>query len=361
MNYSLRLGKAFGIPISIHWTFLLLVGWILFSNLRQGYSLQESGMAVLFVLILFGCVILHELGHALAARRYGIQTKSIVMLPIGGVATLEKMPEKPFQELVVALAGPAVNVVIASALAGVLIGTGRQLLPTTAGYSELANFMPSLLVVNLFLAFFNLLPAFPMDGGRVLRAALSFKFSRVRATQIAVRIGQAMGVLFIIAGIFGNPFLVLIAVFIMFGAQTEYMMVKSKAQLESATAGHIIITRFTPLQATQTLGDAAHTLLNTQENSFLILQDNTIAGVLTKNTLIQGLAQFGKDAPISSAMTTPVHTVTPETPLSELMDYVLKTGHRFFPVVKDNTLVGIIDWENINEYKDIREALGKAS
>lgn len=360
MNYSLRLGKAFGIPVSIHWTFLLLVGWILYSNLRMGRTLQEAGIAVVFILILFGCVILHELGHALAARRYGIQTKSIIMLPIGGVATLEKMPEKPFQELVVALAGPAVNVVIAFILAGVLIVSGKSILPTTAGYIHLSNFLPSLLIVNLFLAIFNLLPAFPMDGGRVLRATLSFKFSRVKATQIAVRIGQLMAVLFIIAGIFSNPFLVLIAFFIMFGAQSEYMVVKSKAQLENTTAGNIIITRFTPLKTSQTLADAANTLLSTQENAFLVLQENSIAGVLTKNMLIQGLAQLGKDAEIRNAMTSEVHIITPETPLQELMDYVLKTGHKFFPVVKDNTLLGVIDWDNINEYKEIREALGNA-
>lgn len=359
MNYSLRLGKAFGIPVSIHWTFLLLVGWILYSNLRMGRTLQEAGIAVIFILILFGCVILHELGHALAARRYGIPTKSIVMLPIGGVATLEKMPEKPSQELVVALAGPSVNVVIAFILAGILISTGQPILPTTAGYIEFANFLPSLLIVNLFLAIFNLLPAFPMDGGRVLRASLSFKFSRVKATQIAVRIGQLMAVLFIIAGIFSNPFLVLIALFIMYGAQTEYMVVKSKAQLENAKAGNIIITRFTPLQAGQTLGDAAHTLLSTQENAFLIMQDNQIAGVLTKNNLILGLTQLGKDAEIRQAMNATVHIIDADTPLSEIMDYVLKTGQKFFPVVKDNTLLGVIDWENINEYKEIREALGK--
>lgn len=225
MRSSLKLGTLFGIPVYLHWTFLLLLGFIAFSQAFVSGSVAAALGGVIFVSAIFGSVLLHEFGHALAARRYGIPTRDVTLLPIGGLARLERMPDKPRQELVVALAGPAVNVAIAGVLAVWLFVTGF----VTAGLSITGgSFAARLLTINLGLAIFNMLPAFPMDGGRVLRALLAQHTSYVQATGIAATIGRAMAVLFGIAGLFWNPMLLFIAVFVWFGAGQEVAMARQR-------------------------------------------------------------------------------------------------------------------------------------
>jgi Zn-dependent protease len=207
MSWSIKLGRIAGIRIYLHWTFLILLGWFFFSGLTE--SVFTAVANVLMVAALFGCIVLHELGHALAARRYGIETRDITLLPIGGVARMERLPRDPRQELVVALAGPAVNVVIALVLGAVI----RVL--------DVGGLLSQLFVVNVALVLFNLLPAFPMDGGRVLRALLARRLEYVRATWIAARVGQVIALLFIAIGLFKNPLLAIIGVVIFFGARNE--------------------------------------------------------------------------------------------------------------------------------------------
>ncbi len=211
MRWSMRLGRVAGIELRVHATFALILAYFGFVAWTRSGALADVLAAVATILLLFLCVLLHEYGHALTARRYGIGTRDITLLPIGGVAMLERMPRDPRQEIVVALAGPAVNLVIAAVLAIALaLGIGRT-----------GGLVGTLLAANLMLAAFNLLPAFPMDGGRVLRALLAMRLERLRATRIAVRIGQALALGLGVAGFFGNPFLVLIGVFVWFGARAE--------------------------------------------------------------------------------------------------------------------------------------------
>ena len=219
MRWPFRLGTAFGIPVYLHWTFLLLLGFVAFT--------QGLGGAV-FVAAIFACVVLHEFGHVLAARHYGIATRDVTLLPIGGVARLERMPDDPRQELWVALAGPAVNVAIAVVLGfGLFLFSG---LAPAAGLSLTAgSFAAQLLTVNLALVVFNMLPAFPMDGGRVLRALMAQRTSYVAATDLAATIGRGMAVVFGIAGLFWNPMLMFIAIFVWFGAGQEAAMVRHRA------------------------------------------------------------------------------------------------------------------------------------
>src|SRR5258705_1269393 len=232
MRWSLKLGKIAGIRLYLHWTFLLLLAFVFYVDLGEGIGLSGAAQRVIFVVTLFGCIVLHELGHALAARRYGISTRDITLLPIGGVARMERMPREPKQELWVAIAGPLVNVAIAAGLLLVLLAI--LAIHTRFLVSQL-GFARSLMFMNLFLACFNLLPAFPMDGGRVLRALLAHRLDYVRATRIAARIGQAMAIIFVIVGLkIRHPMLMLIGVFIFFGARNEAHIVEVGRNFEAA-------------------------------------------------------------------------------------------------------------------------------
>jgi len=229
MKWSWRIGRIAGIDVYVHATFLLLLAWVAVSHYLENQRLADAAYGLFFIITLFGIVVLHELGHALTARRFGIRTRDITLLPIGGLARLERMPEDPKQELLVALAGPAVNVV----LAGVLIA----ILACTSGLATLndvklvgGSFLANLVVVNIALAVFNMLPAFPMDGGRVLRAFLAMRMDYVRATQVAANIGQALALMLGFIGLTSNnPLLIFIALFVWMGAAQEASMVQMKA------------------------------------------------------------------------------------------------------------------------------------
>ncbi len=219
MSWSWRIGRIAGIDVYVHFTFFLLLCRIAYQHYSVRGNFNDAIGGLVFILALFGIVVLHELGHALAARRYGIPTRDITLLPIGGVARLERMPDKPAQELVVALAGPAVNVVLAAGIFLVL-ALGAELIPISRAMNVGGGFLNQLLWVNIALAVFNLLPAFPMDGGRVLRALLAMRMEYVQATQVAATVGQAMAIFFVIAGLFGgNPLLMFIGLFVWLGAK----------------------------------------------------------------------------------------------------------------------------------------------
>src|SRR5512139_1754857 len=220
MKWQWKLGRFAGIDVFVHATFLLLIGWVGYSQWLENRNWGDVLNGILFILALFLCVVLHEYGHALTARKFGIKTRDITLYPIGGVARLERMPDKPIQEFWVALAGPAVNLVIAAVLFGWLFFTGA-FIPVSQLTLSTVPFIERLAVINLSLVLFNLLPAFPMDGGRVLRSLLAMRLDQVRATNIAATVGQGMAILFGIAGFFGNPFLILIAFFVWFGASQE--------------------------------------------------------------------------------------------------------------------------------------------
>jgi Zn-dependent protease/CBS domain-containing protein len=358
MKWSLKLGTVAGIGIFVHWTFLLLVGWILFLHLSHGQSLLSALIGVGFVLALFACVVLHELGHALTARRYHIRTRDITLLPIGGLARLERIPENPTQELWVALAGPAVNLILFLGLF-LFIGGLTNLSQTVAAKVVRGDFLVRLMWVNLFLAGFNLLPAFPMDGGRVLRALLARRMGRRRATAIAASVGQAMAIGFGIIGFWWNPFLIFIAIFVYLGAQAEAQMVGIQTAIKGLTVQDAMLTRFRTLSAVDVLDAAIQELLAGSQHDFPVMDGDKVVGVLRRNDLVKALAHGGRETKISSAMQPGCRAVHPEDPLEQAFETLRRERCQTSPVVSGGRLVGLLTLENIAELMMVNAALGE--
>jgi len=264
MKWSWKIARIAGIDIYIHATFLLLIYLVGISYWNQHGTVDAVISGVGFILALFCCVVLHEFGHSLTARRYGIRTRSITLLPIGGVASLEKMPDDPRQEINVAIAGPTVNFVIATLLYLYLdfrnIPITEEELSLTGG-----SFLYRLMIVNIFIGGFNLLPAFPMDGGRVLRAALALRMDHAKATQKAASIGQLLAVGMGFLGIMYNPFLLFIAIFIWFGATIENSAEQLKSILSHASVRHAMLREFHTLSPEDNLARAVELTSTTSQ------------------------------------------------------------------------------------------------
>lgn len=352
MNWSFKIARLWGINVYMHWTFLILLGWILVSNMNQGQTLAQSLMAVGFILVLFACVVLHEYGHALTARRYGIITKNITLLPIGGVANMEKMPEKPIQELWVALAGPAVNIIIAIGLFIYFqfIG-GFPNIEEFTGEITSRNFLFNIFIVNIILALFNLIPAFPMDGGRVLRALLAMRFERVQATNIAAKIGQFLAIVFVFIGLLpgSNFWLIFIGLFIFLGAGAEANFETTRSVLSKYKVRDVLMHQFTTLHAFETIEKAVPILLDGQEKEFLVEQDNEIIGIVTRNEIIKGLKEFGQAASINHIVNKQYIILVPGMELEEAYQQMIQSNASICPVIENGQLIGVLNMENITE------------
>ena len=286
MKWSWKIGTIVGIPIYIHSTFVLILVYVAWINASRGQGLVATLAGIVFVLTLFGCVLLHEIGHALMARRYGIRTRDITLLPIGGLARLERMPDDPRQEFWVALAGPAVNVVIAVILFFLLTLQG-QYEPVVRISITAGSFFERIMVVNVILVVFNMLPAFPMDGGRVLRAVMAMRMDYARATQLAANIGQGMALLFAFVGLLYNPFLVFIALFVWIGATQEAGMVRMRSALSGIPVAHAMITEFHTLAPQDPLAHAVSLTLTTAQKDFPVVDFDDVVGVLTQAELFR--------------------------------------------------------------------------
>ena len=359
-SWSLRIGKFFGIDVFIHWTFWILVLWIFMMHASGGHGLVDGARGVLFVLALFGCVVLHEFGHALTARRFGVQTKDITLYPIGGIASLEGMPEKPGQELLVGLAGPAVNLFIALIVWVYLSVFGQ--IPDLAAISSSHDlsqvpFLWNLFFANLVLAVFNLLPAFPMDGGRALRSVLSFFIDRASATRVAAGIGQFLAIVFVFLGFFYNFWLVFIGLFVFLGAGGEAAQERMMTAISGLTVKDAIMRRFTVLTPNDTLDKVVDHLLNSQETEFVVADGGKPVGVLNRNAIIRGLSDQGRNAPVSAFMNSDFLVVNPDMNLQDLLQKVADRSREVVVVMHGDLLQGLIDRENIEEKIMIEEIL----
>ena len=357
MKWSLKLGSVAGIGVYLHWTFILLIGFIFLTHLGAGETAGQALAGVGFILALFGCVVLHEFGHALTAKRYGVLTRDITLLPIGGVARLERIPEKPLQEFWVAVAGPAVNAMIAATIYAVLLLQGRtHELMEVHGMTD--GFLPQLMWVNLFIGTFNLLPAFPMDGGRILRALLSSRVGRRRATAIAANIGQMMAILLGIIGFFYNPFLIFIAIFVYLGARAEAAQVEAEAALKGLQVRDAMMTRFRTLSAHDTLGMAVDELLAGSQQDFPVLESGRVLGVLRRNDLVKALMDGNRGVAVGDVMWREYRPVNDTDVLTPTLESMGKNEWATLPVMGGGRIVGLLTLENIGELIMVNAALG---
>jgi Zn-dependent protease len=361
MGWSFKLFDVGGTAVRIHMTFFLLLAWIATIHWMHG-GMGEAVDGVLFIVALFVCVVLHEFGHVLAARRYGIATSDVTLLPIGGVASLERVPEKPGQEILVALAGPAVTLLIAIVLI-VMLGARfdfRQMAQLEQAQSTLLGRVAA---ANVTLLVFNLIPAFPMDGGRVLRAVLAVRLGYTAATRVAAMIGQGLAFVFALLGLMGNPLLILIAVFIFLAASGEAGYVQAREFTRGYLATHAMITAFETLKPASTADDAAALLLRTTQQEFPVVDEaRSLRGILTRSALIAALQNSGGATPVGAIMEKDVAVVPENAHLDNVFELLKRRGGRAIGVADpDRRLVGYITAENLSELIMINSSRMRAS
>jgi Zn-dependent protease/CBS domain-containing protein len=361
MGWSLNLGSVAGTVVRVHITFLLFLGWIFFASWASGGS-AAAWQGLAFMLLLFACVLAHEFGHIFTARYFGVSTPDVVLLPIGGVARLERIPEEPWEEFLVAIAGPLVNVAIALALvvlAGAQLKTGNL----AAVESANASLIDRLAAVNLFLALFNMIPAFPMDGGRVLRALLATRTGYVRATEIAAFIGQGVAFALGFIGLFNNPMLIFIAIFVYLAASSEAHLVAIRAMSRGVPVSTAMMTQFATLTPEAPIDEAVQTLLRTSQSEFPVVDaDHKPVGVLGRNDLIRALKERGGDARIADAMSTQVPTIGQRRCLEDAFRLLQEKSAPAVAVV-DNAgrLVGLVTSETVGEMMMLHQALPRGA
>lgn len=359
MKWSWKIGRIAGIDLRVHATFFMLLAWLAVVDYRNTGSVAGAAEGIVFTLALFASVVLHEFGHALTARRFGVPTRDITLLPIGGVARLEYIPDKPRQELAIALAGPAVTLAIAAGLFVAAKLTGAPVMLTESAFQRGASssFVAQLMWVNVSLLVFNLLPAFPMDGGRVLRALLALRRPYPRATAIAARVGKAFALLFGIVGLMYNPFLVLIALFVWLGAAAESGAFQEHSFLDGVSVERVMVRDVQTLAPEDTLDAALHHVLDGFQHDFPVIRDEQVVGVLTRNALLTGLAQHGAAARVADAMESSFRTADVREPAERALARLRECHCHTLPVLANGRLAGVVTAENVAEYVMIEAAL----
>ena len=349
MKWTLKIGRFAGIDVFLHTTFFLMIGWIALTYWLQENSLVAVITGVGFILALFASVVLHEFGHALTARKYGVKTRDITLYPIGGVARLERIPENPKQELWVALAGPAVNVVIAAVLFIWLL-VSATLEPLNSLSLTGGSFIERLMVTNLVLVGFNLIPAFPMDGGRVLRALLAMRLEYTAATQIAASIGQGLAFVFGFIGLFSNPFLLFIAFFVYIGAQNEAKLVRMKSALDGIPVSQAMLTNFKTISPDDSLYVVIDHILAGDQKEFPVVSDGQVIGILSESGLLEGLRKNGEKTLVSSVMQTNFATADSYDMLETALARLQNCDCHTMPIFHNGQLVGLLTMDNIGEF-----------
>jgi Zn-dependent protease/CBS domain-containing protein len=357
MGWSVNIGSIAGTAVRIHITFLLFLAWIFIASWASAGP-ASAWSALTFMVLLFVCVLAHEFGHILVARAFGVPTPDVTLLPIGGVARLARIPEAPSEEFLIAIAGPLVNVAIALGLAA-FAGADLSTQHLAAVESSKVALVDRLAEVNLFLALFNMIPAFPMDGGRVLRALLAIRLGHVRATEIAAMIGQAFAFVLGFAGLFWNPLLIFIAIFVYLAAASEAQLVAVRSMARDVPVSAAMMTEFATLTPEEHIDAAVETLLRTSQSEFPVVDANhKIVGLLSRADMIRALKQLGPNAQVAEAMTKDIPTIGYRRTLDEAFRLLQEKSVPAVGVVDlTGRLVGLITSETVGEMLMVREAL----
>lgn len=368
MNNSLQLFKIRGIDIKMHFTFPLILIWagLSFGLFQQG-GLEGAVYGILETSLVFIIVVLHELGHSVAAQYYNVPVKQIVLLPIGGVAQLEEIPEEPRKELVIAIAGPLVNFVLAVILAVIAPLLGQSLsggsllaLPSLLGKLTFSSIFGYMFTTNLFIGLFNLIPAYPMDGGRILRALLATRLSYRKATAAAVTIGQILSWGFGLWGFLsGNFFLIILAFFIYTGAGQEGKMVQTKHILGDLRVEQAYSRGVRSISLNEPLETALQATLHSFQSSFPICEDGQLAGMLPYSSLVRSLEKKDLQTPIREVMQTGITPASPSDKLIDIQRRMTQEGVDALPVVDQEGFRGMITSQDLNEAYRLSLALDK--
>ena len=368
MKGSFQIARWFGIPVKVHWSFFLLFIMAGLASQTSDGKMQFLWISA-FMLTMFFCVVLHEFGHALTARRYGVSTKDIILTPIGGIARLNKLPEKPLQEFKVAIAGPLVNVVIALLLSPIIFGLLWN------DFSDLMNllegkpphgslyvrkfFLPSVFLVNLVLAGFNMLPAFPMDGGRILRSLLSLRWGRTKATRVASRIGQVISVLLMIYGLWAFDIIpVFIGLFVFFTAAQEYKFVLIDHILESGKVANVMQRQFTRLQEYDSMQIAADLLQKGQEKNFVVYDESgNVAGILIEKSIIQAIQENRLEESVRENVYPGYLDLEADQSLRSAFESMQQKGMRIAPVQETGETIAVLHAHNIHQYIQLQQKI----
>jgi Zn-dependent protease/predicted transcriptional regulator len=375
MKGSFQILRLFNIPVLIHWTFLLVFVWLGITSYVQSWDWASIIWTFSFLIALFGCVVLHEFGHALTARYYGVDTRDIILSPIGGIARLDRLPEKPFQEFMVAIAGPLVNIGICFTLAiPVVVSSADQgnrlldfvaLMANPGGNLFLGDltafqyFLFGLIAINLILAIFNLLPAFPMDGGRVLRSLLSMRIGRLKATRIATFIGQGIAIGLAVYGAINLSFITaFIGIFVFVSAAQEYKMVRFDGLLEKYAVRDVLRSDYSPLYLQDHLSAVVDLLKTGLEKHFIVLNEwQEVIGVLSEKQILDFAKEHPGDTKLEQLVKASYEPLILSDTLKEVFSKLQTKRQGIAPVYDRGQLVGVIDWPSVNHFLSVQQKL----
>ena len=357
MGGSFKIGRFSGIDVRVHWTFFLLLAFFAFIGYKASGSAVGALTATLVIVVLFLCVLLHEFGHSLVAQRLGLEIHSITLLPLGGVSNLESLPEKPADEVKITLAGPLVNVVLAPIFFGVGLLLGavpRMPADVFTGIGSVGQFFFYLGYLNVVLAVFNLIPAFPLDGGRILRALLATRLGAVRATDISSAIGQLFAVAFFLIGLLGGNFLLaLIAVFIYFGATGEAQVVRQQEQTRGLSVSDVMGTkpRTETVTPDHTFGQVLDSVIHGYQEDFPVVDESEkLVGMITRDEIMAAAHSPERYSSVRDLMKTNIPTISSQADLFEDGLRILQqSGLRALPVTENGELVGMLTIEDVGQ------------
>jgi Zn-dependent protease/CBS domain-containing protein len=355
MGGAFKIGRLSGIDVRVHWTFLLLLAFFAFIGYQASGSAVGALTATAMIVALFFCVLLHEFGHSLVAQRLGIEIHSITLLPIGGVSNLESLPEKPADEVKITIAGPLVNVVLAPLFFGVglLFGAVPRLpVDLFTGFGSVGQFFFYLGYVNVVLAVFNLLPAFPMDGGRILRALLATRLGALRATDISSAVGKVFAVAFFLIGLItGDLLLALVAVFIFFGASGESQLVRQRELTSGLVVSDVMGTkpRTETVTPYHTFGQVLDSVIHGYQEDFPVVDESgNLVGMITRDEIMTAAHSPERYQSVRDLMKTNVPTISSKADLFEDGLRILQqSGLRALPVTENGELVGMLTIEDV--------------